>query len=1091
MPESIIEGFQISPQQKHLWLLQQGNHSLPYQAQCAILMEGNLNAEVLKAALENAVNRHEILRTTFRCLPEITIPLQVITDSSELSFQNYNLSDLAPQEQEHRLEVLFDEARQLIFDFEKDSPLHVSLVKLSPHKHILLVSLPALCADTLTLKNLVSEISCSYAAILHNEELSDEPLQYVDFSELQHELIEGEKAETVREYWRNIDVQALLGAKLPIEGKPSGKSEFKPQFFTGAIASHTKAKIEALVETYNSSVSGFLLACWQILLWRLTGQSDIIVGMAEDGRSYEELEEALGLFAKYLPIHGHLEENCQFTQILQQVDKSVQEMYEWQDYFSWEQIVGGVENRVVPPFSPFGFDFEQAPAEYCAANLTFSIYKQYACIDRFKVKLSAVLTDDSLITTFHYDANLFQQEDIKRLAGQFQTLLESALDNPEATIAKLDILSDVEQQQLLVEFNNTKTDYPQDKCIHQLFEEQAARTPNKVAVICENQQLTYAALNARANQLAYHLQTLGVGPEVFVGIYMERSLDVVIGILGVLKAGGAYVPLDPAYPKERLTFMAESAQVLVLLTQERLRSDLPKHEGSVVFLDTDWSLIAQQGEANLSRSASPLNLAYVIYTSGSTGEPKGVMVTHANLCNYVQALPERVGITPDDLYLHTASIAFSSSVRQFMVPLCQGATVAIATVEQRANPVVLFDTVKQHGVTVMDIVPSYWRTCIQALATLDVESRQALLTNQLRLILSASEPLMSDIPRTWTFEFNHPARLVNMYGQTETTGIISVYDIPPQSDDRLEVVHLGPPLSNSQIYVLDQHQQPVPIGVPGELHIGGASLARGYLNRPELTAKAFIPNPFNDEPEARLYKTGDLVRYLPDGTIEFVGRIDYQVKIRGFRIELGEIEAVLAQHPKVLQAVVIAREDEPGEKRLVAYVVPKQEQAVTSQELRGLLKEKLPDYMVPSTFVILDTLPLTLTGKIDRRALPAPDKTPRSIDVNFVAPRTPTEEVLTAIWTEVLGVQSGIYDNFFEVGGHSLLATQVISRIRDVFSVELSLHSLFETPTVAGLAVAIAQSQAQKVEPENIDHLLAELEGLSDEEAEKLLAEQI
>jgi acyl carrier protein len=337
-----------------------------------------------------------------------------------------------------------------------------------------------------------------------------------------------------------------------------------------------------------------------------------------------------------------------------------------------------------------------------------------------------------------------------------------------------------------------------------------------------------------------------------------------------------------------------------------------------------------------------------------------------------------------------------------------------------------------------------------------------------------------------------------MYGQTETTGIISVYDIPPQSDDRLEVVHLGPPLSNSQIYVLDQHQQPVPIGVPGELHIGGASLARGYLNRPELTAKAFIPNPFNDEPEARLYKTGDLVRYLPDGTIEFVGRIDYQVKIRGFRIELGEIEAVLAQHPKVLQAVVIAREDEPGEKRLVAYVVPKQEQAVTSQELRGLLKEKLPDYMVPSTFVILDTLPLTLTGKIDRRALPAPDKTPRSIDVNFVAPRTPTEEVLTAIWTEVLGVQSGIYDNFFEAGGHSLLATQVISRIRDVFSVELSLHSLFETPTVAGLAVAItslsfanAQSQAQKVDSEDVDLLLAELEGLSDEEVQKLLAEQI
>ena len=1056
MPESIIEGFQLSPQQKHLWLLQRGNHSLPYQAQCEILIEGNLNAEVLKAAIENAVNRHEILRTSFRGLPEITIPLQVIAESSELSFQNYNLSDLAPQEQEHRLEVLFDEAKQLTFDFEKNSPLHTSLVKLSPHKHILLVSLPALCADTLTLKNLVSEISCSYAAILHNKELSDEPLQYVDFSELQHELIEGEKAETVREYWRNIDVQALLGTKLPLEGKPSGKPEFQPQFFTEAIASHTKAKIEALVGTYNTSVSGFLLACWQILLWRLTGQSDMIVGMAGDGRSYEELEAALGLFAKYLPIHGHLEENCQFTQILQQVDKSVQDMYEWQDYFSWEQIVGELENGTVPPFSPFSCDFEQAPADYCAANLTFSIYKQYVCIDRFKVKLSGVLADDSLITTFHYDANLFQQEDIKRLAGQFQTLLESALDNPESAIAKLDILSKVERQQLLVEFNNTKTDYPQDKCIHQLFEEQAARTPDKVAVICENQQLTYSALNARANQLAYHLQTLGVGPEVFVGIYMERSLDVVIGILGVLKAGGAYVPLDPAYPKERLTFMAENSQVLVLLTQERLRSDLPEHEGQVVLLDTDWSLIAQQSEANLSRSASPLNLAYVIYTSGSTGEPKGVMVTHANLCNYVQVLPERVGITPDDLYLHTASIAFSSSVRQFMIPLCQGATVLIATLEQRANPLMLFDAVKQHGVTVMDIVPSYWRTCIQALATLDSTSRQALLTNQLRLILSASEPLMSDIPRTWTFEFNHAARLVNMYGQTETTGIISIYDIPPQSDDRVEVVHLGPPLPNSQIHVLDQHQQVVPIGVPGELHIGGASIARGYLNRPELTAKAFIPNPFNDEPEARLYKTGDLVRYLPDGTIEFVSRIDDQVKIRGFRIELGEIQAVLAQHPAMREALVIVREDVPGDKMLVAYLIPQQEPAFTIRDLRHFLKEKLPNYMIPSAFVMLEALPLTPNGKVDYRALPAPEIAQLELEETFVAPRTPVEKELVSIWANVLKVERlGVHNSFFDLGGHSLLAMQVMSRLRQAFGVELPVLSLFEAPTVAELAEQI------------------------------------
>ena len=654
------------------------------------------------------------------------------------------------------------------------------------------------------------------------------------------------------------------------------------------------------------------------------------------------------------------------------------------------------------------------------------------------------------------------------------------------------------QEEIVVEFNNTTRDYPKDKCIHQLFEEQAARSPNKVAVVYENQQLTYAQLNARANQLARHLQTLGVSPEVLVGICVERSLEMAVGILGILKAGGAYLPLDPAYPKERLAFMLEDARVSVVVTQAHLATEVLEHGAQVVSIDADWSAISQQSDENLSGGAVTENLAYVIYTSGSTGKPKGVMLTHGNLSHYVLALQAELGIRDDDVYLHIASMAFSSSRRQLMLPISQGATVVIATSDQRKDPLALFSIIKQHGVTIMDAVPSFWRNCTEALLSLDAESRRTLLDNKLRLMLSASEPLLSDVARTWTCEFKHPARHIHMFGQTETSGIVCLYQIPVEDDDQIKVVPIGRPIANTQIYLLDSNGQVVPIGEPGELHIAGLGLGRGYLNHPELTAEKFIANPFSNEPGARLYKTGDWARYRPDGNLEYLSRQDYQVKIRGFRIEVGEIEAVLAGHPAVRESAVIAREDIPGNKRLVAYIVPRKQPELVVSELRNLVQQQLPDYMVPSAFVILEALPLTPNGKVDRRALPAPDSSRTGLEVNFVAPRTPTEEVLTAIWAEVLGIELGIYDNFFEIGGHSLLATQVISRVRNAFCVELPLSSLFETPTVAGLAVAItslsfanAQSQAQKVDSEDVDLLLAELEGLSDEEVQKLLAEQI
>ncbi|MBW4457034.1 MAG: AMP-binding protein, partial [Nostoc indistinguendum CM1-VF10] len=531
MKEEIIEGFGLSPQQKHLWLLQQFDHSPAYRTQCAIAIEGNLNTKVLKAALGNVVNRHEILRTTFRCLPEMTIPLQVISDSSLPSVHDYNLSGWEPQEQDARVEALFYEARRLTFDFEKGPLLCISLINLSPHKHILLVNLPAMSADTAALKNLVREISRCYAASLHREELSDQPMQYVDFSEWQNELLEAQNTEIGREYWRKQDLSALPTLKLPFENQSSGKPEFEPEFLTLTIKPDIAAKIEAFVRKYDTSTSVFLLASWQILLWRLTGQANISICSAYDGRNYEELEEALGLFAKYLPIHCELQENLQFSEILAQVNKTTSFLYQWQECFSWEQSVGSTDNFTVPSFFLFEFNFEEQPAKYSVAEVTFSISKQYTCVERFKIKLSCVQRNGSLLAEFHYDSRLFSIQNIKRLTEQFHTLLESVIKNPAVAIDELGILSDIERHQLLVEFNDTKCDYPKDKCIHQLFEEQAERTPGKIAIVFEEQQLTYAELNARANQLARQMQELGVGPDVLVAICMERSVEMIVGLL--------------------------------------------------------------------------------------------------------------------------------------------------------------------------------------------------------------------------------------------------------------------------------------------------------------------------------------------------------------------------------------------------------------------------------------------------------------------------------------------------------------------------------------------------------------------------------
>ena len=611
-------------------------------------------------------------------------------------------------------------------------------------------------------------------------------------------------------------------------------------------------------------------------------------------------------------------------------------------------------------------------------------------------------------------------------------------------------------------------DNEKDSCIYKRFEAQVEQTADAVAVVYEDKQLTYRELNARANKIAHYLQALGVKPDVLVGICMERSLEMVVGLLGILKAGGAYVPLDPTYPKERLSFMLTETQVPVLLTQKPLVEQLPQHESRVICLDTDWDAIATESEENPVSEVTPQHLAYVMYTSGSTGKPKGVQINHANVWHYIQAISEVLQVNANDVYLHTASFSFSSSVRQLMVPLSQGATSIIATREQTKNPLSLFELIQKQGVTVSDTVPSVWRYGLQALENLNEVSRQTLLNSKLRLILLSGEITPCQLLKQLRNQLKSQPCFFNVYGQTETIGNCA-YPVPDEFDREQGYVPVGYPYPHNQAYILDDHLQPVAVGEIGELHMAGACLARGYLNRPDLNAEKFISNPFVEtqlnpsESTERLFKTGDVARYLPDGAIEILGRVDFQVKLRGMRVELGEIESMLEQHPTVKEAVVTAREDDSGDKRLVAYIVPKLasneiNQTVITKELRNFLKEKLADYMVPSAFVMLAALPLTPNGKVDRRALPAPDQVRQELEETFVAPQDELELKLTEIWEKVLGVQPiGVRDNFFELGGHSLLAVRLVTEVEKVFDKNLPLSSFVEAQTVEQLANLLRQ----------------------------------
>ena len=1063
-----IEGYRLSPQQLHLWLLQQ--HSTAYRSQCTVRLEGELNLDRLREALHRVVQRHDILRTSFLRPPGIRFPVQVIGGGTRPSSEGA----LAFEERalpESDVERLADEAAA---ESEPDTVLRASLYSVAVDKHVLVLNVPALYADSRSLVNLVREIANSYSDAGSS---GSEVVQYLQFSEWQNEIIDDEEAEVGKAFWRKqSDVLLFPPPALPFQSLSAGA--FSPHTIASEIQSETAARLDELASKFDTTTAIVLQACWQTLLWRLTGQADIVVGSVHDGRKYDELSHSLGLLARTLPIHQHFEDRATFTEILQQVAQRAGDAADWMEYFTHDTAADEIAHG---NFLSVAFEFVDLDIGNADAALSFSIRALRSCFDRFNVKLTCARRGNSLFADFHYDSSVLREEDVRRHCEQFHQLLLSVTHNPETLGGKLEIITDVERRGLVFEFNDTRAEFASDKTIHQLLEEQAARTPHDVAVVFEDQQLTYAELHSRANQLAHYLRALDVGPEVLVGIYMERSPEMLVGMLGVLKAGGAYVPLDLTYPQERLAFMLQDANVSVVLAQDRTAERLPDTEATVLPLDGYWPMIEAESEEAPDGGATPENAAYVIYTSGSTGKPKGVVIPHRGLVNYLSWAVKNYRVGEGRGATVHSPLGFDLTVTSIFTPLLVGRSVALVPESQGLEG---FNAIlrQEKNLSLIKLTPSHLELLNQMVSAEDI-------ANTSNVLIVGGEALWNETVDFWRTHAPE-TRVINEYGPTETVVGCCVYEMTDEATNSA-AVPIGRPIDNAEIYVLDNYMQPVPTGVLGEIYIGGVQLARGYLGRPDLTAERFIPHPFASEPGQRLYRTGDVARFLANGQIEYIGRTDQQTKIRGYRIELGEIEVLLAQHEAVREVAVIAREDVIGDKRIVAYVVMIGEQESPVATLRHFLQERLPDFMMPSAFVVMDALPLSPNGKVDRNLLPMPGLSLGSREETYVEPRTALERILAAVWSETIGVERvGVQDNFFELGGHSLLATQVLARVQEDFQVDLPLRIMFEGMTVEQMAQAVLENEAVPGQSEKIAQALLKIESMSEAEFAEALRQK-
>jgi amino acid adenylation domain-containing protein len=1048
--------FPLSYGQERLWFLDQMMPGSPaYNWPFAFRFHMPIDASIWQRALNALAARHEILRTAYRVVDGS--PVQYVSPAGPVPFDVIDLGALPPDEREvqaHRL--IQDDARQG-FNLATGPLLRFKLLRMADSDYIYFGTMHHSIVDAWSRKILIEETIALVMSLSTGRpaQLPDLPIQYGDYAAWERQRLQGEFRDRLNEYWKDR-LQGMPSLELPTDHpRPmvqslngNSKSMLIPKSLTDAL--------RGIGQSHGATLHMTLLAAFSVLLMRYSGQDDIAVAVPIANRNSVDAERLIGFLVNTLVMRTDLSGNPSFRELVQRVREVAVGAYAHQD-LPFEKLVEEMQPKrdlSRNPLAQVTFQLEDIPTAADSAGpgprsaSTVTPLDVDAGVAVFDLDLHLFEDWDSHLLerpegirgTLTYNTDLFEEETIERMLGHLRRLLEGIVADPGQRIWELPLLS-TEESQEQGNWNRTEAAYPREKTIAQLFEEQAAANPEATALVCEEESLCYAELNGRANQLAHYLRGLGVGPEVLVGIGVERSVDMVVGLLGILKAGGAYVPLDPGYPRERLSYMLTDAGVTVLLTQAKLAEQLPVTGAKVVYLDQEWEEISRNGVENTPAGTDPQNLAYVIYTSGSTGKPKGVQVSNVGVVNILNSIERSLGLSADDVLLAVTSLSFDIAALELYLPLLSGAKLVISSRSDTVDPARLIKALSTSKATVMQATPATWRSLIDA----------GWQGGPNFTILCGGEALPNALAQQL------PIRGLaawNLYGPTETT----VWSALWRLDQGNGTVLIGRPIANTSIYIVDQQFRQVPIGVEGELCIGGEGVARGYLNRPELTAEKFVPDPFSHVAGARMYRTGDRARRLGDGNLEFRGRMDAQVKIRGYRVEPGEIEGVLTQHPAIHEAVVIAREDESGEKRLVGYVVVKGERGPTGSELRSYLKERLPEYMVPCGFVQLPALPLTPNGKVDRLHLPKPEGMADDTQRVVIAPRDVYELRLAQLWEEILNVHSiGVNDNFFDIGGHSLLAVRLVSRISALFNRVLPLAAVFQHPTVEQLASLLRQ----------------------------------
>ena len=1061
--------YPLSFAQQRLWFLEQLEPDGPYKVPAAFRLRGPLNVTALERSVNEIISRHEVLRTTFAEIEGQ--PVQIVAPRLTLSIPVEDLSQLPQLERAERVKQIAARLREQPFDLAQGPLVGVALVRLAEEEHHFWFLMHHIVSDGWSIGVILNELCACYEAFTagRQPELPKLPIQYADFAVWQREWLQGETLNLQMRYWKE-----RLDTKVPTLEVPTDRPRPPVQSYRGASLTHLinhglTEHLKALARRENVTPYMFLLAVFKTLLGRYTRQHDIVVGTPVANRNRTELEPLIGFFVNTLVLRTDVSGDPTFRELLGRVREVTLGAFAHQDV-PFEMLVQELQperDTSRTPLFQVMFSLQNAPLPSLRmGDIGISLLDEETEVSPFDLSFDVTEQADGMLCILEYNTDLFDSATIKRMLKHFAVLLDAAVTDPSASLVALPWLTREEKYQLLFEWNDTRRDFPRERCVHELFEEQAARTPEAIALICGGERLTYAELNARANQLAHHLRVCGVKAEARVGILLERSVEMAVALLAILKTGGGYVAFDPSYPAERLRYMLEDSGVTLLLTQQHVMPN--DFQVRSIFLDAERDAIAEHDTQNLQSGAHPSNIVYLVYTSGSTGRPKGIVIEHRSLVNAAYGFINNHRLTERDRLLQFASLSFDVAAEEFFSAWLSGSCV-VMRLEAVMSYADFVSLLEREEVTIVNLPASFWLEWLTAMNDQDLE-----IPSTLRRVIVGNEKTLEETLAKWQRTVGQQVEWCNAYGPSETTITASNYEPSIISaHEGKSVVPIGRPSLNAELYVLDPAQQLVPVGVPGELYIGGVGLARGYHNQPAQTAEQFIPHPYSQNAGERLYRTGDLARYRADGNIEFLGRIDEQVKIRGFRVEVGEVEAVLAQHARVRESVVVAREDDSSSTRLIAYVVANNGDLETA-ELRDYLKQRLSEYMVPSAIVRLEILPLTPNGKLDRKALPAPDGASSETDGPYVAPRSELEGLIAGVWQDELGVERvGVRDNFFNLGGHSLLLIRVNNRLREELRMELPVVELFKYPTVSALAEHLSRSQAQprparsrRIEPE-------------------------